>query len=289
MHKFWLFIEKGKLVRESNNYVYITISNTDTKLVHFFKSLDNAIDSIVKRLYPNTSSFKKSIQNKKNSPTIIKLNLDDSSVIFNDNNDKIDIKHVTNNNISVYIELQNVVIANNTCYKKWKILQMKQRKVIDLSKSLFGVINNTTSNTDNYIREPIINPHNNSQLVNNSNITTRKIETNNKNTQQSFRQSFSMNDLLKAKSKLRKTTINDNNKKEERTIKITNPMANLKKVKTKSINIVEQMKEDFKTLNNMKNKLDKYKLDEHEQTLKDKKINKKYKKLQKKYNKLISK
>jgi hypothetical protein len=274
MHKFWLLIDKGKVIRKMNNYIYVTISNKERKFIDFLKLLDKKIDSIVKKLYPSTTSFRESLNIKKNVPTIIKLNLDESSFIFDINNNKTDIVSINDNsNISACIELSSVVIRNRTCYKNWNVLQIKKRKSIDLTKSIFDIPNKQPLLIIN--KPPIIN--------NTPNITSTPIKKQEPTTK-CFRQCFSMDELVKAKSKLKKTTIN--NKKVDNCVKIINPMVNLKKVKTREpINIVEQMKKDRQTIEYMKNKLDEYKESIKNENI-DNMLDRKYKKLNKRYKKL---
>jgi hypothetical protein len=137
LQKFWIHIEKAKLVNKSMSMVQIAIFNKDTDFVTFMQSLDSKIDTIIEESYSHVT-VEPSIKLDDNFPPVMEIVIDHSSVIFNSDDDMVSIQDIPKeSNVSLYIELDTVNISNRTCHKRWRLLQMKKNILIDMKKSFF--------------------------------------------------------------------------------------------------------------------------------------------------------
>ena len=167
LQKFWLFINKAKVIKLAKDNITIAVSYQDnSKLVNYISSVENYIFNDVKKIIA-VKTIKKTIINDNNP--IIKLNCCSSIPTFTNNNVETNYSAITiDSYISLFIELEQVVVARGEIFFIWTVLQIKQIEYIDFRKSLFN--SNHMSNTKSYnSHTPLSNnthlnnhiPHNN--------------------------------------------------------------------------------------------------------------------------------
>lgn len=138
LQKFWYKINNAKIIKKSVNNLEIVLSQNDEKLIKSISILDDKINIILKEK-DNSFINNKSIINKANYPPIMLLFFDDTSMFYDEaHNEKnyYDLKIDTK--ISLFIELESVIINGINCNKKWKILQLKETNMLNNKTNFFS-------------------------------------------------------------------------------------------------------------------------------------------------------
>lgn len=138
LQKFWIHIDKAKLVRKRKNRVKIAVFNKDANLISFMKSLDKRINEKVEGIDSGITDHGSSVEISESYPPVMELDVDEVSRIFDADNNKVNFINIANgSNISLYIELEGVYLDKVSDAKNWRILQMKENSIINLDVSLF--------------------------------------------------------------------------------------------------------------------------------------------------------
>jgi hypothetical protein len=141
LHKFWFYIENVKIIKIKNNIIDIALSEIHNKiLINYINNLELNIQHYINNNINKKPILKKTIQISNTFFPIMKLKLDENSILYNDNDELIEKKLLQENNfISLFIELNNVIINNNIAqwWLSFSIIQIKQNKLFDRKKSLF--------------------------------------------------------------------------------------------------------------------------------------------------------
>ena len=144
LHKFWYYINTAKLLRKDKGMMIITLSSTDINLIESLKNLDAKTDEILKNISSNNISGNNIIPTIKLSdtfPPIIEIHVDSVSKCYNQENKICTYMEIMNGaKIQLYIEFDCVMIEANKCEKKWRVIQMKEHKPIDLTTNMFDNI-----------------------------------------------------------------------------------------------------------------------------------------------------
>ena len=311
LQKFWIYIEKAKLLKKNKKRIRVAVFNKDKDLVTFMKCLDKKINETVKITNSHINEHGVSLELSESFPPVLELDIDQHSFVFDNDNNKIDFYNIPNgSSISMYIELEGVYLDNTSDFKNWKVLQMKENIIIDLGISLF----------DN----PGLNGNNSaSRTVTSSSVASttaslpptrsfHKSSNNTKPNQSSEARSGppTVAELTGALMSLKKTTndnecVSDNTENEkndeviERPALVFDPMSKLKKVITReSRSMVDILKEEHQNAqkklientpsNDNNNDIDildfKSTLKKYKKSFKKDKIGKKYSKLMNKIN-----
>jgi hypothetical protein len=301
LQKFWICIEKAKLLKKNKKRIQVAIFHKDNDLVTFMKSLDSKINETVKLTNTHIEHHGVSLELSDTFPPVLELDIDQQSFVFDNNNNKIDYYSIPNgSSISMYIELEGVYLDNMSDFKNWKVLQMKENIIIDLGVSLF---NNPVFVSNNFTQVIANNSLPKSMDVQSAPVQSYRRPFNNTKaikTEQVRTGPPTLSELTGALNSLKKVLItedcNDNkNTNIEKTIPIINPLAGLNKVITReSRSMVDILREEYQNehKNSIKNLLS---CNNNIDIFDFKKTLKKYKKsfikdkIGKKYSKLIHK
>ena len=132
LHNFWYFITNAKIIKNSANNISIVLSSNDNKLIESINNLDEKINDIICK-NTSVSNINSSIKKSINYPPIIELIIDSDSKFFNDENKIINCLDIRNNSkVQLYIELDSVILGTTKCDKKWRLIQLKQEKTLDI-------------------------------------------------------------------------------------------------------------------------------------------------------------
>jgi hypothetical protein len=139
LHKFWYYISTAKLLRKDKGMMIITLSSTDINLIESLKNLDAKTDEILKKIGGN--NIIPTIKISDTFPPIIEIHVDSSSKCYNQENKLCTYMEIMNGaKIQLYIEFDCVMIEANKCERKWRVMQMKEHKPIDLNTNMFDSI-----------------------------------------------------------------------------------------------------------------------------------------------------
>ena len=194
LHPYIIRIEDAKLFAKSEEHITICLSIKNKQLLDFINNLDNIID---KEIIKNTGIPSLKIVNMIPMMTI-SVNCNPS--IFDIKGNNIRVKDISlKSDIKLVMELGNIYIRDNSGIKCWKVIQMQEKKNIDITKSLFQEFPKT-NNVKPFITQmsfipppPLINMH--------VPIVAEKKQVN------PVKLSLTMEELLNAKNKLKKKNI----------------------------------------------------------------------------------
>jgi hypothetical protein len=135
LHPFIIKIDNAKLLEKHDDKIIICLSSNNLKLINFTKELDTIIDKeILKKKGSNTLEIKNTIP-------FMSISFNSSSHMFDVNGDNVKLKDIKlKSTIQLIIELEYISIKNTCDTKNWKVLQLQEIKTIDLSKSVFQLI-----------------------------------------------------------------------------------------------------------------------------------------------------
>lgn len=140
LHKFWFFIPNAKLIKKKQNMIQIVLSRNEKNLINSINSLDNLVNNITQQYNTDIKYINPSIIQSNNYPPILELMIDNYSRCYNNNDEVINYLLLNNGEkIQLYIEFESVIINSTQCTKKWKVLQMKKEKNIDMTVNLFNI------------------------------------------------------------------------------------------------------------------------------------------------------
>lgn len=138
LQKFWIKINKAKLQKKNKNNARIAIFNKDVNLVTCMESLDKKINELVKKINPNIEEYSSSLELNDSYSPVINLEIDNETITFNSNNEPVNFYEIANGrHVSILIELESVKIYDKFETKIWRIKQIKENNLIDLTVSLF--------------------------------------------------------------------------------------------------------------------------------------------------------
>lgn len=276
LHKFWIHIDKCKIVRRNffNDSQSITVGlPLESKTIKNVKLVEKTINSkLLEDEITRFSIISKLNDSQSNIPTF-ELTVCNDSIIFDENNSKLNT-HIDflklHDELQIIAELDFVTSNDNYLKANWKIVQAMHIKSIDLTTPLFSMIsshNNKNINVNNVNK--IFHLSQNDSLQNNSlqnyenkiqhNLPLESLSQNNiskqntYNTQNSIQTSKkpvfiipSTQDLANALSGLKKIKNTTTNQKPNITTeKIQNENHKLKHVVTKESNIYEMLRNEY--------------------------------------------
>jgi len=164
LHKFWFYIPNAKLIKKQKNKIQIVLSRNDIKLINSLCSLDDLVDSTINKLDNNIKTIYPTVIQSNSYPPILELIVDYNSLCYNSNNEQINFMSIyAGAKLKLYIELESVTIYSTKCTKKWRVIQIKKEKKIDLTVNLFDTplpppplpISIRTSTTNKQISLPV--------------------------------------------------------------------------------------------------------------------------------------
>ena len=207
LQKFWYKINNAKIIKKSVNNLEIVLSHNDEKLIKSISILDDKINIILKEK-DNSLINNKSIINKANYPPIMLLFFDDTSMYYDEaHNEKnyYDLKIDTK--ISLFIELESVIINGINCNKKWKILQLKETNMLNNKTNFFSpnIIRNNIPPAPLLPPTPQISQISQiSQIIPNIPIIQKPEKNNSPVKQEYSRSMINVNDIRNVLGRLRK-------------------------------------------------------------------------------------
>ena len=201
MHKFWFFIENVKIIKITNNIIEIALSDIYNKtLIDYINKIESKIQQYINDNIVKKNILKNTIEKVNVSFPIMKIKINENSILYNENDELIEQHSLQQNNIvNIFIELNNIII-NKNIYQSWlsfDIIQIKQNKLYDIKKSFFIKKN----------IPPPPPPHHTLPKLEMSNNTKNKITEK----PQITRLNISTNDIVSQLGKLKKTNYNTNN------------------------------------------------------------------------------
>jgi hypothetical protein len=140
LHKFWYFVPNAKLIKKNSGVLTMALSSIDTNLIESLKNLDEKTDKILKKIN-QMIKISPSIKMSSNFPPVLDVYADTDSRFYDQDNKSIMYMNIKNNSkIQLYMEFDSVTIGSNRCEKKWKVIQLKENKPIDLSANMFDMV-----------------------------------------------------------------------------------------------------------------------------------------------------
>jgi hypothetical protein len=140
LHKFWYHIPNAKLIKKGSGTITVVLSSNDTNLIESIKNLDDATSEIIKN-HNEHYRIDRSISLSVNYPPMLTLIVDHDSKCFNHDNSSISYMNIKNGTkIQIYIEFESIMMGSTECYRKWRILQLKEIKSLDMTVNLFDLI-----------------------------------------------------------------------------------------------------------------------------------------------------
>jgi len=137
LHKFWYYIPNAKIIKKGPNNISIVTSSSEKQLIESLNSLDETTNKIIRNI-KGDYTIEPSIILNSNYPPMMNLIIDSESIIYNHNNEVSDITLIKpNSKIMTYIELDCVILGSKEAFKKWRIIQMKEIKPMELGFNLF--------------------------------------------------------------------------------------------------------------------------------------------------------
>ena len=139
LHKFWFYIKNAKLIKKSSMTLHIALSNKETKLIECMNSLDEKISEILHKKNEKYN-IRPSLTLSPNYPPVITLGVESTSKCYDTDNNLIDYLGIRNGaTVHTFIEFESVTIGSGECTKKWKVLQIKENKTLDMSLNFFEI------------------------------------------------------------------------------------------------------------------------------------------------------
>lgn len=162
LHKFWYFIPNAKLIKKGQGLLTIVLSSSDTNLIESLKSLDEKTDHIIKKIIPG-KPISPTIKISSNFPPVLEVNVDTESKCYDQENAVTNYMSIKNNaKIQLYMEFDSVVSGADRCERKWRVIQLKENKPIDLNANMFDIVAQTQQHTTNVMNtfypSPISHP-----------------------------------------------------------------------------------------------------------------------------------
>lgn len=140
LHKFWYFVPNAKLIKKSSGILTLALSSTDTNLIESLKNLDDKTDVVLKKIHQSIKSTP-SIKLSQNFPPVIEACVDGESKCYDQDNKPIVFMNIKNNSkIQLYMEFDCITFGSNRCERKWRVIQMKENKPIDLNANMFDAM-----------------------------------------------------------------------------------------------------------------------------------------------------
>ena len=138
LHKFWFFIPNSKVIKTAHNMIHVVFSRNDKKLINSINSLDNLTDVYIIQNNNNIKNIQPSIIQSDNYPPVFELIIDNYTQCYDENNNIINHECLySGEKIQLYIEFDYVIINNRSCSRRWRVLQMKKEKKMDMNINLF--------------------------------------------------------------------------------------------------------------------------------------------------------
>jgi hypothetical protein len=139
LHKFWFYIKNAKLIKKGSMTLQIALSNKETKLIECMQNLDKKIYDILHKKNEKYN-IRPSLIMSANYPPVITLGVDSTSKCYDTDNNLIDYMGIRNGAIlHIFVEFESVTIGSDECIKKWKVLQIKENKPLDMSLNFFEI------------------------------------------------------------------------------------------------------------------------------------------------------
>lgn len=155
MHKFWIFIDKCKLINKDDKKITIVMSSK-SGAIEIINSIEKKIETQLKDMFCN-SRIILSITN--NFVPTISLNIDDDSVMF-DNDDEIlcvdEIKEKSD--LIVITELDSLSLMGDKIFAYWKVIQLKETLFVNTTEPIFSKIQYKNKNQLSHVLPSVFVP-----------------------------------------------------------------------------------------------------------------------------------
>ena len=140
LHRFWYFVPNAKLIKKNVGMITLVLSSTDTNIIESIKNLDEKTGNILKKINQSIKILP-SIKISPNFPPVLEIYVDDDSKYYDQDNKSIVYMNIKNNSkIQLYIEFESVTFGSNRCERRWRIIQLKENKSLDLNTNMFDMI-----------------------------------------------------------------------------------------------------------------------------------------------------
>ena len=141
LHKYWIHINKCKLINITNTKITVGINNTE-KSIEIIKELELKLKQLINDEYDYNILLCSKLQDNGNSIPIIDILYDNSTKFF-DAHDKeiscIDNTYIENE-FTIIIELYVLNVFNKYMVPIWKVVQVKKIEMLNMTKSLFSLL-----------------------------------------------------------------------------------------------------------------------------------------------------
>jgi hypothetical protein len=156
LHKYWIHIDKCKLINISKTQMTIGINNTE-KCIEIIKELELKLHNIINEDFGyNVQLYSKLIDND-NSIPIMNISYDINTKFFDAND--METQCIDSNNIgnefTVIIELDVLNLFTDKTVMIWKVVQVKKTEMLNMTKSLFSMLSPPVSRPS-YVQQPSI-------------------------------------------------------------------------------------------------------------------------------------
>ena len=141
LQKYLFLLQNVKIIDLTNKTGKLVIANTkqDTDFINYLDSLNDMLQEILKEQYK--TNFIKTMCYTKQKHFPITLNINTDNVLyFDNNNNQINKEQFdVTLNLSVLLEIDKIILNNNTYWINFLAKQIKITTLYDLSKSIFEI------------------------------------------------------------------------------------------------------------------------------------------------------
>lgn len=234
LQKYWFYIDKVKIIHKHDNDVRLVLSNSvnDNNLIKYISDLENDMEKHVGKDTGKTRSVKRTFlpfdDTDLNTVSTIKIKFNSLVPVFDETGKNITVEQIKCDNcISMYLELNDVVVSKTEIWFSWKILQIKLLNDIDFTQTFFN-------NTENIKTSIPVAPGSPIRHLE----TTNRVKNSNDNSPPKLY--ISQGDIVAQLNKLNKT------KKATVDVPITvaEPVIEVPKITTKSNNTINKSHRD---------------------------------------------
>jgi hypothetical protein len=141
LHCFWYHIPCAKIFKKTSNQLYLALSHKSSQLIESIANLDARVDMVVKQLstVSKKTHCEPSIITASNFPPIFVVRVDAHTKCFDWNGKPTThMRYENSAKVQAFVEFDSVAMGSGKIERKWRVMQIKQSKPLDMSVCVFG-------------------------------------------------------------------------------------------------------------------------------------------------------
>ena len=152
LHKFWVYIDKCKLLTKNDNKISAVLS-VKSDSIKIINSIEQKISEKIKNEISELLTIKFSIDSTFVPTMLLEMNY--QTIAFDNDDTKININDIKiQSDLNLIIELNYLIVTPNKIFPSWRIVQIRKTNFINVNESIFNRITKKVNTLDKQVPIP---------------------------------------------------------------------------------------------------------------------------------------